>query len=267
MNEKHANLNGVDLVWAEKGNGAPLLLLHGFPLNRSMWEPQINFFADYYRVIAPDLRGFGKTALAQNNVNTMELFAEDIAALLDYCGVEKAHVMGLSMGGYISFALYRQFPQKVKSLILADTKAEGDTPEVRKGRYELAEKVKIEGSKAATDGMLPKMFAPANNARMPQVVAIVEAMINHTNPNTIIATLPGLAERLDSTETLRQIQVPTLVIHGIEDVLMPVAKAEAMTAHIPNAQFVVVPEAGHLSNLENPAFFNQQVLDFLKNDP
>jgi 3-oxoadipate enol-lactonase len=264
MNEKKAQINGINLVWTEKGSGDTLLLIHGFPLNRTMWQPQIDFFADNYRVIAPDLRGFGVTEATPEKVNTMELLAEDVIGLLDYCGVAKAFVVGLSMGGYVSFALCRQFPERLKALVLADTKSEGDSAEAKAGRYALAAQVKVQGSPAATNGMLPKLFAPANYGAMPAEVNLVQAMIDATNPETIVATLSGLAERPDSTATLAQIQVPTLVIHGAEDVLMPVAKAQEMSTQIPNGKFIIVPKAGHMPNLESPVFFNQALQDFLK---
>jgi pimeloyl-ACP methyl ester carboxylesterase len=264
MTEKRARVNGIDMAWTEKGSGETLLLIHGFPLNRTMWEPQVAFFAENYRVIAPDLRGFGATESTAEKINTMELLAEDLAALLDYCGVEQAAVAGLSMGGYVSFALCRQYPQRLKALILADTKSEGDSMEAKGGRYALLAQVRVKGSHAATDGMLPKLFAPANYEAMPETVALVQTMIDTTNPETIIATLPGLAERPDSTPTLAQIQVPTLVIHGEADALMPVAKAEEMAAQIPNGRFVAVPHAGHMANLENVSFFNETMAKFLR---
>lgn len=260
-----AKINGIELFWREAGEGDPLLLLHGFPLNHTMWESQVEFFSGQnWRVIAPDQRGYGQSSLNPDETTTMDLLAQDAAALLDYLNIEKAVVVGLSMGGYVSFALYRQFPQKVRALVLADTKAEPDPPAAREGRYQLREAVREKGSVAARDVMVPKYFAPAVYSANLALVAYWEKVVDGINPEAIMATLPGLAERPDSVPLLPQIKVPALVIHGEQDTMMPVEGARQMAQAIPGGQFVAVAGAGHMSNLENSEFFNQTVESFLQ---
>jgi pimeloyl-ACP methyl ester carboxylesterase len=263
--QKQAQLNGIEISWIESGQGKPLLMLHGFPFDNSTWQEQQTYFStNGWRTIAPDLRGFGKSTINADEINTMELLAADVIALMDYLQLEQAVIMGLSMGGYISFSLYRQYPERVKGLILADTKAEGDSSEARENRYKLREQVKIKGSSAATEGMLPKLFSLESYREKPDTVAALGGVIERTSPATIIATLPGLAERQDSTPLLPQIKIPALVIHGKDDQMMPVENARQMAQALPDWQFSSVPHAGHMSNMENPEFFNRAVESFLR---
>lgn len=260
-----AKINGIELFWEEAGAGAPLLLLHGFPLDHTMWQNQLEYFsARNWRVIAPDQRGYGQSSLNPDETTTMDLLAQDAATLLDHLQIEKAVVMGLSMGGYVSFTLYRQFPGKILALVLADTKAEPDPPAAREGRYALRKKVQEIGSVAAREAMVPVYFAPAVYTQNPDMVAGISRLVDGINPEAIAATLPGLAERPDSVPLLPKISVPTLVIHGEEDTLMPVSQARQMAQSIPGAHFVAVPNAGHMPNIENPEFFNRTVENFLK---
>lgn len=261
-----AKINGVELFWIEAGKGENvLLLLHGFPLDHTMWQPQIDYFSERgWKVIALDLRGYGQSRHNPEEVSTMDLKAQDAAALLDHLGIAKAVVMGLSMGGYVSFAFYRQFPEKVRALILADTKAEPDAPQARENRYKLREAVRQQGSQAARDVMLPVMFSPELHRQGGAMLESLEAIMLRTNPTAIISTLPGLAERPDRVPELPGITVPVLVIHGEKDQLMPVGNAQLTAQAIPGAHFVGVPEAGHMANIENAEFFNRAIEDFLK---
>lgn len=260
-----AKINGVELFWQEVGGGEDvLLLLHGFPLDHTMWRPQIDFFAALgWRVIAPDQRGYGQSRHNPAEDTTMALLAQDAAALLDHLGVARAVVMGLSMGGYVSFAFYSQFPAKVRALILANTKAEPDAPLARENRYKLREAVRSQGSAAARDVMLPMMFSPELHQAGGAMLDELEAVMLRTQPTAIISTLPGLAERPDSVPHLAGIEVPVLVIHGEKDQLMPVANARLMAQAAPQARFVGVPDAGHMANIENSEFFNRAVAEFL----
>ncbi|MBN9392530.1 MAG: alpha/beta hydrolase [Chloroflexi bacterium] len=260
-----AKINGVELFWEEAGSGDDvLLMLHGFPLDHTMWLDQMAHFSKLgWRVIAPDQRGYGQSSHDPTEDNTMDLLAQDAAALLDYLGVKKAVVMGLSMGGYVTFAFYRQFPEKVRALILANTKAEPDAPVARENRYKLREVVRQQGSTAARDVMLPAMFSPELHQSGGTLLDNLEAIMVRTRPTAIISTLPGLAERRDVVPDLPGIGVPTLVIHGELDQLMPVENARRMAQANPQARFVGVPGAGHMSNLENSAFFNRAVEEFL----
>jgi len=265
LNRKEKLANGLEQFWLEQGSGDPMLLLHGFPFSSAIWLGQVDYFSKLgWRVIAPDFRGFGQTTPILIETNTMSRLAEDTAALLDYLKIEQAVVMGLSMGGYVSFAFYRQFPQRVRALILVDTKSEADTPEARENRNKLREAVLQGGSSAVANDQIPKLFAPESYKSKPDVVAQLAGVIERTDPATILATMPGLAGRPDSTPMLPQISVPTLVIHGKDDMMMPVEKARQMARKIPSWQFSSVPHAGHMANLENPEFFNRAVETFLK---
>lgn len=261
-----AKINDVELFWVEAGSGNNiLLLLHGFPLDHTMWLGQVQYFSQRgWRVIAPDHRGYGQSSFnPAEHIHHVELMARDAAGLLEHLGIEKAVVMGLSMGGYVAFSLYQHYPQKVRALILADTKAEPDAPVARENRYKLREMVGQKGSQAARDVMLPVMFSPETHAKFSPLVSNLQTVMDGTRPETIIATLPGLAERPDRIPDLPHIAVPVLVIHGEKDQLMPVEFARQMAKAIPGGRFSEVPGAGHMANLENPDFFNRAVEDFL----
>ncbi len=263
---KQATVNGFQMAYRDEGGGPPVLLVHGFPLTSTMWNPQIEELRRSYRMIAPDLRGFGESAAGAptDRYLSMEQYADDLAALLTALGVEKAVVMGLSMGGYISFAFYRKYPERVRALILCDTRSEPDSAEGRENRFKLIENVRREGARAAADTMVPNLFAPDTYKARPDLVAQLAGLIERNHPPGIIAAAGALADRPDSTPTLAHIKVPTLVINGKDDQLMPTDGARKMAQAIPDWQFSVVPHAGHMSNLENPEFFNQAVESFLK---
>lgn len=258
-----ANINGIEMFWMEEGRGTPLLLVHGFPLSSAMWGPQLVHFSRKHRVIAPDLRGFGKTSLQPGQTSTMELFADDLAALLDHLKLPKAVIVGLSMGGYIAFAFYRKYPEKVQALVLCDTKSEPDSEEGKAGRYKLIEQVQEQGSNAAAESMIPKLFGPETYRQKQDTVAQLSGLIGRNHPEAIIAAAKGLAERPDATGLLPQIKVPSLVIVGKDDAIAPPEGAKKMAQQIPDWQFSLVPHAGHMSNLENPQFFNQALESFL----
>jgi pimeloyl-ACP methyl ester carboxylesterase len=259
-----AMINGIEMFWMEEGRGAPLVFLHGFPFSSAMWGPQVVHFSRHYRVIVPDLRGFGKTSLdPEKQTSTMELMADDVAALLDHLKLSRVVLVGFSMGGYISFPFYRKYPQKVRALVLCDTRSEADTDEGKAGRHALIKEVGEKGSTAAADAMIPRLFGPDSYRRQQETVAQIAGLIGRTHPAAIIAAAAGIAERPDSTELLSQIEVPALVMVGRDDVITPVEGARKMAAQLPDWQLSVIPNAGHMSNLENPGFFNQALDSFL----
>jgi len=260
--ENKKTIGGVELAWGDEGRGAPVVLLHAFPLNCKMWAPQVEALADGYRVITPDFRGHGESGTAAED-STMERLAEDVRGLLDHLKLERVVLGGLSMGGYVAFAFYRCWPERVSALILADTRASADTEEGRKARYETAEVAEREGSAAIAERMLPKLLAPATHERKPEIVAAVREMILEASPAGIAAALRGMAARASAFDLLPQIKVPTLILVGEQDVLTPPADSEAMAKAIPGSTLVKIPEAGHLSNLEQPERFNQALLEFL----
>lgn len=259
-----AQINGIDMFWMEEGRGMPLVLLHAFPFSSAMWGPQVVHFSRHYRVIAPDLRGFGKTSANPDQISTMELLADDIAALLDHLKLRQAVMVGLSMGGYVAFAFHRKYSERLKALVLCDTRSEADTEEGKANRYNLIEQVREKGSGAVAEAMIPRFFAPDTYRRQQETVAQLSGLIERANPVSVIAAAAGLAERPDSTEVLKEIKVPTLVMVGKDDAITPVENARKMTEHLPDWQLSVIPNAGHISNLENPTFFNQALDSFLR---
>lgn len=254
-----ATINGMTMRWDEagtRGTGPALLLVHGFPANRAMWRPQLAALSDAARVIAPDLRGHGATD-APPGPYTMDDHAGDLRALLAHLGIERVVYCGLSMGGYIGFAFIRRYPELLQGLILADTRAGADNDEARAAREDLARLVEREGSAAATDRLLPRYVAPATHQHRPDIVEDLRAMIAGTSATGLAGAARGLAVRPDSTGTLSRIAVPTAVIVGAEDALTPPAEAERLHAAILGSTLTVIAGAGHFSNLEQPAAFNE----------
>lgn len=260
-----ARVRGIELAYDDEGAGDALVLLHGFPFNRSMWRAQVEALSASVRVVAPDLRGHGGTT-ATEGAATMEEMARDVAALLDELGVGRATVGGLSMGGYVALAFYELFRERVGALVLADTRAEADTEEARRTREETARRALSEGMQAIADAMLPKLLAPATLAARPETVELVRGMILGTSPEGAAAALRGMAARKDRTALLAGIDVPTLILVGGEDALTPPAMSEAMRGAIPGARMEVIGGAGHVSNVERPAEFNSALARFLESE-
>lgn len=259
---KVARVRGIEIAYEDEGEGAPVVLLHGFPFNRSLWREQVEALRDGYRVVVPDLRGHGETSLTRG-VTAMEEMAEDVASLLDELGVGRAFVGGLSMGGYVALAFFRSHPERVRALVLADTRATADTDEGRRVREETALRALSDGMEPISSAMLPKLLAAKTLEGRPDVVERVRAMILSTNPEAAAAALRGMAMRRDQTELLEEMNVPALVIVGSEDVLTPPADSEAMHSKIRDSRLVTVEGAGHLSNVERPAEFNLTLRQFL----
>jgi len=256
-------VNGIHLHYVQAGNGVPLLLIHGYPLDHTLWQPQVDGLADAARVITPDLRGFGQSD-APEGVYTMETYADDLNALLDVLQVERAVVCGLSMGGYIALAFWRKYADRVRGLILVDTRAGADAPAARQARLDMVEQVKQHGSAPAADAMLPRLLAPSTYQSRPDLVESVHAVMLRQPPAGIIGAQLGMAERPNSTATLPTITVPTLVVFGAEDVITPAeTEGHNLANEIPGAKLVIIPNAGHLSNWEQPELFNAAVREFL----
>jgi 3-oxoadipate enol-lactonase len=248
----------------ERGAGPPLVLVHGYPLSHAMWEEQLDGLADACRIIAPDLRGFGASGVTGGTV-TMAQFADDIATLLDALRVtEKVIFCGLSMGGYVAWQFALRHPERLAKLILCDTKAVGDTREAAEGRLKTAERVLKEGSVIAAESLLPKLFAPETPSRQPRIVAATKEVILHTHPEGIAAALRGMAERPDVTAQLAKLNVPALVVCGEHDAISPPSEMRQIAAALPQAKYVEIKNAGHMSPLEEPAAVNAAIREFLK---
>jgi pimeloyl-ACP methyl ester carboxylesterase len=238
------------------------VLIHGYPFNRSLWNEQVTALSGSYRVIAPDLRGFGESD-SSNETATMNRIALDVAALLDHLGVPRATFGALSMGGNVTLAFYKQFASRVRALILADTRATPDTAEAKQNRAQQAEKALAEGMASIADAMLPKLLTPETVSKRPEVVKRVRDMMLKTKPEGAAAALRGMAEREDQTSLLSKITVPTLIVVGAEDAITPVADSEKMNERVAGSRLVVLENAGHVSNLERTEKFNEALLDFL----
>lgn len=252
-----ATLGGVRLHYVDAGaQDAPcLLLVHGFPLDARMWRVQMSGLGAAARIVAPDLRGHGRSATPPGPY-TMEQHADDLAALLDHLKIERAIVAGLSMGGYVTLAMWRRHPSRIAALALLDTRAEADAPAARENRDRTIIRVRETGVRALGEEMLPKLMAPANLAAGPLKQEMLDIIVSQPVAG-VIGALQGLRDRHDSRPTLPTIDVPTLVVVGEEDALTPPADARLMAAAIRGAELLVIPGAGHLSPLENSQAVNQ----------
>ena len=257
-----AHINNHQISYTDTGNGRPLVLIHGYPFNSSLWADQIPALSNGYRVIAPDLRGFGETDASQEP-STMNSLAADVARLMDHLEIPRATIGGLSMGGYVALAFYKQFTSRVRALVLADTRAQAETEEAKQTRAQQAEKALSEGMAGIADAMLPKLLTPETVSKHPEIVKRVRDMMLKTKPEGAAAALRGMAERDDQTELLPRISVPTLILVGAEDAITPVADSEKMHQAIAGSSLVVLDHAGHVSNIERARQFNDALLHFL----
>ncbi len=259
-------VHGRDINIRIEGTGEPLLFVHGFPFDHTMWKHQISCFAKTNQVFAPDLRGFGASTGGEGlgDVVAMEEFAADLSSLLGELSIhEPVHFCGLSMGGYIAWQFFRQHRSQLKSLIVCDTKASADSDEAKQARLETAAKVLAEGSGFLAVAMVEKLFSPRTLAVQPATVEEIQQTIRATPPASIAASLKGMAARPEMSEMLREIDVPTLVIVGEEDALTTPQEMQLIADTIPNARFVQIAGAGHMSPLEKPVEVNQAIGDFL----
>jgi 3-oxoadipate enol-lactonase len=254
------------IAYEDAGTGPVVVLLHAFPLDSGMWRPQMDGLADRWRLIAPDLPGFGQSAVSAGL--TIDSLADVVAELLDHLGVnERVIIGGLSMGGYVALAFCRLYPQRLGGLILADTKADPDDEAARANRETMIRLANDKGPPAVLDQLLPRLVAPGTTAGRPGVVKAVRDLAGRQTTAGVVAALQALRDRPDAGPGLAHVSVPTLVLVGEEDALTPPEQARALADGIPNARLVTVPAAGHLSNLENPDAFTAAVRDFLAGLP
>lgn len=256
-------VDDIQLAYTDTGMGLPVVLLHGYPFNRTLWTEQVSALSNSYRVITPDLRGLGESD-AVSGAATMNRMAQDVAALLDQLEISRAVIGGLSMGGYVALAFYKQFPSRVRALILADTRAQTDTDEGKQKRFEQAGKARAEGMAGIADSMLPKLLTPETVSKRPEVVKRVRDMMLKTKPEGAAGALLGMAERDDQTSLLARIACPTLILVGSEDPITPVPDSEKMQRAIAGSRLVVIENASHVSNLERTEQFNEELVRFLK---
>lgn len=241
--------------YLEAGAGWPVVLIHAFPVNADMWRPQLVRVPEGWRFIAPDLSGVEG---AQGN--TIDDYARGVVRLLDRLEIENAIIGGLSMGGYVTFALFRLAPERFTGMILADTRPGADTADGKAARAKMRELLAAQGPPAIADQMLPKLLTPEAE---PDLVAGVRSMIEAVPPRAIDAALAAMMERPDSTPDLPRMSCPTAIIVGERDAVTPLAEAERMQKLMPRSRLTVIPGAGHLANIERPDEFSQALHDFL----
>lgn len=256
-------VRGLEIAYDDLGSGPSIVLLHGYPFNRTMWRDQLDDLKRHHRLIIPDLRGHGESAVTDAPA-TMQNMAGDVASLLETLNISRATVAGLSMGGYVALAFYRLFPLRVRSLVLIDTRAQSDTEEAKQNREQQAEKALREGMDAIADALLPKLLTTDTVAKRPEVVKRLREMMLKTDPKGAAAALRGMAQRKDQTSFLSRIIAPALVIVGSEDAITPVADAELMHREIGGSRLRIIEGAGHVSNMEQPEEFNRALLKFVR---
>ena len=254
------HIDEVEIAYNDVGSGGAVVLLHGYPFNRTLWADQVAALSKSHRVITPDLRGHGDSTVGPAS---MKRLASDMAALLDSLGIERATIGGLSMGGYVTLAFVRQFPERVNGLILADTRAQPDTEENKRIRAEQVKTLQSQGMKPIVDAMLPKLLHPETVSKRPDIVKRLRDMMHQTKPEGAAAALEGMAAREDQMELLSSIKVPTLIVVGREDPITPLDDSQKMHERIGGSRLVVIENASHVSNLERPEEFNTALTSFV----
>ena len=251
------------LAHREAGTGIPLVLIHAYPLDSAMWQQQLGALSGAFRVLVPDVFGFGESPLPAEEW-TMDSMAEAIAALLDRLAIEGKIILGgLSMGGYIALSFAKRYPDRLRGLILADTRADGDSPEAKVARGETIEFVRKHSAAAQIEKMLPKMLSANTQVQRADIVECVRTLGSKQSVPAVVAALAALRDRPDSTTALKSFDFPTLVMVGEQDAITPPALAEAMIRELKRGSLEVIPSAGHLSNLEAPEAFNFAVRNWL----
>jgi len=237
------NINGIELAYTSQGKGRPLVLLHGFPLDHHIWDEIIPLLENTFDLIVPDLRGFGESTTFDTPY-TMDDFASDIAGLLDHLGIQKAAIAGHSMGGYVSLAFARLFPDRVTGLTLVASQTLADPPDRKEGRYRSAEDVKQNGIGGIVEAMTTKF---TSDERLQE---FSRKTMERQKPTAYIGALKAMAERTDSTSLLTSAKYPIVLIHGNSDALIPIDRAHEIKSLIPSAHFVELNNAGHIPMLE-----------------
>lgn len=259
------NVNGFDISYNDLGEGLiPIIFLHGFPFDKTMWDEQLNFLKDSHRVIACDIRGFGKSTDEESHLS-IDLFANDLLFFIDKLGLEKVIICGLSMGGFIALNVMKRFPSRFGALLLCDIQCIADTAEVKSKRYAAIDEIEKEGVRNFNEGFIKKVFYEESLNQKPKLVEELRKVVFSNSPHIICQGLVALAERSETCSSLDQISIPTLIICGREDAVTPLKESEFMRQHIKGAVIEVIDNAGHVSNLEQPVVFNNLIHNFLTN--
>lgn len=255
--------NGIVINYDDSGIGEiPIVLIHGFPFDKSMWEPQLNYFKLNFRVISYDIRGYGKTTSDERDPD-MNLFADDLIAFLDALHIDKAIVCGLSMGGYILLNALNRYPEKIFAVILSDTQCIGDSAETKEKRTKSIASIKERGLTEFASAFVKNVFFKDSYEENLKIIDKIKSVILSTSSQTVTGTLKALAERKDMCFSLREILVPALILVGEEDTITPLTESQRMKDNIPGSKLFIIPKAGHMSNLDQPELFNEYLNNFL----
>ena len=259
-------LNDINISYNDEGpEGAPIIIfIHGFPLNKSMWDKQLNALKDNYRVIAYDIRGHGNTDVGDLDFS-IDHFVNDLLSFMDALKIEKTVLCGLSMGGYIALNAIENHPGRFTALILSDTNCASDSPEAKEKRMNTIISIREKGVEKLANDLLPNLFAPESFKSNSEEIAAVNEMIITTSTPSLNKSLHALANRKETCSKLKEIKVPVLILVGEEDKITPPEVANAMHEKIKDSSLKVILHAGHLSNMENPDEFNNQLKKFMGN--
>lgn len=252
---------GFEIAYDEAGSGIPLLFIHGWPHNRALWAAQLSGLPTQARCLAPDLRGFGESSAG--GPHSMRQYADDLALLLDARGIERAVVCGLSMGGYVAFAMLRWHRARLRGLILTSTRASADTPDARAKRIRLIEFVEQHGVEALAERQLRTMVGRTTYESRPELRESLRRMMAGAPAEGVVGALRAMADRQDSTDLLPTIDIPTLVVGGAEDEFTPPGELRALASRIPGSRFELLDGGGHACAYERPSAFNHVVGEFL----
>lgn len=256
-------VNGLSVHDEGSPSGRPIVFVHAFPLDHTMWRPQTQALAAGFRTLSYDIRGFGRSDIGSGQVS-IEFFVDDLVAILDRFKLTRAAVCGLSMGGYVALRAVERHPDRFDALVLCDTRSEADTDEAKVKRSAAIRSVKEGGVEKFAEGFVKNVLCEKTLASKRDVVDTVLKIIHRNSAVGISGALLAMAARTDTTAALKKMNLPALVLVGEHDKLTPPSAAQAMAALLPHAEYRVIPDAAHMSNLENPAFFNGELLGFLK---
>lgn len=257
------NINGATICYDDFGEGpTPIIFVHGFPFDKSSWQPQMDFFKHTHRVIAYDIRGFGKSTLGEEELS-MRLFADDLVKLMDDLQIKKAIVCGLSMGGYVLMNAAYRYAHRFEAIILSDTQCIADSAEIKINRAETIAQIKTEGLNNFAERYVKNIFCEDTLSNKNELVLKIRDIILSTFPSTIIGTLHALAKRWQMCPSLKEISIPALILCGKEDKITPLVQSEIMLKNITNSTMKIIDHAGHMSNLEQPEKFNIHLTSFI----
>ncbi len=256
-------INNFILAYNDVGIGTiPIIFLHGFPFDKSMWKSQLDALKSTNRVIAVDIRGFGQSKDEKTQLS-IDLFSNDLIAFMDKLKIDKAIICGLSMGGYVALNTIKKFSERFEALILCDTQCIADTPEIKENRYKTIEQIKDSNANEFNEKFVKSVFHPNSLLTKMEIVQHLRSIVFSNSKEIIIAGLTALAERIETCKIVNNIQIPTLIICGKEDQLTPLEQSKYMHENIKKSVLKIIDNAGHVSNLEQPELFNKCITDFL----